>query len=238
MFKSKDWFKDVWSPSNLWTAFVWLCPTASATVSAGLSYLWGLPPSVTLMVALMTAACAVIVYDFTRKWFDRRNVYLLKIAELEKRLLPPVSDIELVLDGQVWESLTDVNDNRLPSSLSFAARVTNRGDRFLTNCQITFGAERAVYTVSACFDLRRGEHKVFPFLRTKDLPLDHRDNRATLVYFLTSDWKIMADGPAWLVPPGIYTLKVLSADTGPATLDVRLTKGSSWQLEECPRDKI
>jgi hypothetical protein len=234
VLKAKDWLKDIWSPSNLWGIFQWLFPAASAAVSAWLSVLKGLPPSVILLLALMTAACAVIIFDFAKNWFDRRDANLLKIAELEARLRPPASDMAISLDGQIYESFTDENNELLPSSLSFALRLINRGDKFLKNCQITFGLGHARYPVSNCFDLRRGEQICRPFLRTKDLPIDHRENRHALVYFLNNEtWKIMADGPAWLAAPGLYEIEVLSADTAPASLLVKLSKGEDgWKLEE------
>jgi hypothetical protein len=158
-----------------------------------------------------------------------------RVHTLEAQLAPPVSDIDIALDGLAYESITDENDNLLPPCRAFIVRLTNHGEKFLQNCQILFGADRCIYPVSCCFDLRRGEHKHFPVLRikdTRDRSTNDRDDRYALVYFLrNSDWKICANGPAWCVPPGLYEVRVLSADTAPAVLGVELAKDSDWKLE-------
>jgi hypothetical protein len=74
--------KDLFSPSNLWSAFQYLFPAAVAAMSAWLSWLKGLPPSVSLGLALIAAACVVIILDAARKWLDRRNLHLQRIAAL------------------------------------------------------------------------------------------------------------------------------------------------------------
>jgi hypothetical protein len=156
---------------------------------------------------------------------------------LEKRLIPPCSDIDIILDGLAYESICDENGDRLAPCRAFIVRLTNRGEKFLQNCQITFGADPCIYPVSGCFDLRRGEHKHLPVLRIKDIhgrPENDKDDRHALVYFLSSnnEWKISASGPAWCVVPGFYQIRVVSADTAPAVLDVELSKDSDWKLEK------
>ncbi|WOH80655.1 hypothetical protein RX327_33690 [Bradyrhizobium sp. BEA-2-5] len=63
----KAWLKDFASPSNLWTAANWAFPSGTAAVSGWLSYLAHLPPSVILMIALMTAASALVILSEVRK---------------------------------------------------------------------------------------------------------------------------------------------------------------------------
>lgn len=63
----KSFLKDVFSPSNLWGFFQFAFPAAAATVSAWLSHLWHLPPSVSLFLALATAACVLILVSELRK---------------------------------------------------------------------------------------------------------------------------------------------------------------------------
>jgi hypothetical protein len=65
-------------------------PCVCCRLSARLSWLQGLPLSVTLGLALITAACAIIIFDFARTWFDRRNSQLQRIAELEEKLRPRI----------------------------------------------------------------------------------------------------------------------------------------------------
>jgi hypothetical protein len=55
------------SPSNLWALFKWGFPAGAAALSAFLSWLWSLPPSVTLLMAFLTAGCAIIIYDAVRR---------------------------------------------------------------------------------------------------------------------------------------------------------------------------
>src|SRR5690348_7410009 len=86
MGASMQWLKEIISPSNLWTAFKFLFPAAAAVVSGWLSSLAQLPRSVTILMALMTAACVLIVIDQFRSWFDRRNEHLRRIAEFEQEL--------------------------------------------------------------------------------------------------------------------------------------------------------
>ncbi|WLA65575.1 hypothetical protein [Bradyrhizobium diazoefficiens] len=84
------WLKDILSPSNLWALFQLCFPAASAVVSGWLSYAWSLPPSVTILVAVMTAASVVILSQALQHWFDRRNAQLQRIAVLEEQLTPRI----------------------------------------------------------------------------------------------------------------------------------------------------
>ena len=63
----KSIFKDIFSPSNLWTMFQYGSPTAAAAVSGALSYLSHLPPSVTMGLAFVSAASAIIFVDALKK---------------------------------------------------------------------------------------------------------------------------------------------------------------------------
>jgi hypothetical protein len=77
------WLRDIFSPSNLWALFKILFPTAAAAVNGWISSLAKLPTSVTVLSALMTAACVLIILDYFQAWFDRRNVHLQRIEALE-----------------------------------------------------------------------------------------------------------------------------------------------------------
>jgi hypothetical protein len=77
------WFRGLLSPSNVWAVFQFCFPVAAAVVSGWASRLWQFPPSVTALIALMTAACVIILFDFVRSWFDRKNALVQRIAELE-----------------------------------------------------------------------------------------------------------------------------------------------------------
>lgn len=63
----KSWFKDFFAPSNLWNAAQWLSPAGTAAVSSWLSYLWSLPPSVNLMLALVSAAAMLVLISELRR---------------------------------------------------------------------------------------------------------------------------------------------------------------------------
>jgi hypothetical protein len=141
------------------------------------------------------------------------------------------SDLRITLHDQpAYEAeLLDADGNSLPVDFVFLIRLAN-GNKFLRQCQVFFGLpnDGPSHPVSGCFDLRRSEQKDIPVLRTKNT-----DDRRAIVYILRpSDWKISPQGPAWLPGPGLYEIKVLSADASPATLNVRLTKNeNNWNLE-------
>ena len=89
--------------------------------------------------------------------------------------------------------------------------------------------------MSKPFDLRPGEPKDIPTIRLKKrIP-----RLRAFIYFLQQDnWEISPDGPALLLGPGRYQIKVLSAEASPVILDAHLSKhpkipGQSI-LEEIP----
>jgi hypothetical protein len=92
----KAWIRDILSPSGLWTAFQYFCPASAAALSGWLSWLRGLPPSVSIGLALVAAACVVIIFESARKWFDRHNSHLQRISELEDRLRAKIKIINSV----------------------------------------------------------------------------------------------------------------------------------------------
>jgi hypothetical protein len=160
--------------------------------------------------------------------------------QLEATIPPPqISGIELILhDNNMWleGGLKDAEGHDLPDAMIFRVRSTNVGNKFLQQCQVTFGQkDRYSYPVSGHFDLRRGEYKDIPFLRINHLS----DNPHPFIYFLNSDWQIDTGGPRWLVPPSIYEIRVLSADTHPASLNVELSVNQlplhppEWKLAVC-----
>jgi hypothetical protein len=91
--------RDLLSPSNLWSAFQYLCPAAVAVMSGWLSWFKGLPPSVSMGLALIAAACVVILFDAARGSFDRRNKLLIKISELEEMLRAGSGNLHRTLSG-------------------------------------------------------------------------------------------------------------------------------------------
>ncbi|MGY3588528.1 hypothetical protein ACVIGB_002513 [Bradyrhizobium sp. USDA 4341] len=104
-----SWLKNLFSPSNLWTIIQYVCPPAAALVSAWLSWFKGLPPSVIMGLALIAAACAIIILDGSRKWLDRRNSHLLRIIELEEQLRAKIKVVSFqcgflpLMDSRVFE---------------------------------------------------------------------------------------------------------------------------------------
>jgi hypothetical protein len=119
----KGWIADILSPSNLWTAFQYFFPASAGAVSAGLSWVAGLPASVTMGLALITAACAIIIFDFARRWFDQRNFQSQRIAELEERLKPRIEVLN------VHEERNAVTGLR-----TFELEVRNTSETELANC--------------------------------------------------------------------------------------------------------
>jgi hypothetical protein len=67
------WLRDIFSPTNIWSAFKYCFPMAAGVVSGWLSWVANLPTSVTLFLAVLTAACALIILDFAQAWFDKRG---------------------------------------------------------------------------------------------------------------------------------------------------------------------
>jgi hypothetical protein len=76
----KSWIKDIISPTNLWSVAQWASPAGSATVSGWLSYLLHFPPSVILMVAMMTAASTLVLVSEIRKNSIYQTLYLERIT--------------------------------------------------------------------------------------------------------------------------------------------------------------
>jgi hypothetical protein len=138
-------------------------------------------------------------------------------------------------DGPAYEAgLKDANGNNLPDDWVFLARLTG-GDKSLTKCQIVLEDRNGHnFTVSKPFDIRPGEQKDLPVLRFKNK--DPRDCRAFIYMLRPDDWEISPDGPALLLGPERYRIKVLSAEATPAILDVHLSKHpkleGQWILEE------
>jgi len=117
------WLRDLLSPSNLWTALQYLCPPAAAIISAGLSWFQGLPPSVIMGLALIAAACVVIIVDALRSWFDRRNSQLQRIAQLEERFRSKIKVLGL------QQKYNAANSDR-----TFELEVKNDSEVELSNC--------------------------------------------------------------------------------------------------------
>lgn len=138
-------------------------------------------------------------------------------------------------DGPAYEAgLKDANGNSLPDDWVFLARLIG-GDKSLTKCQIVLEDRNGHnFTVSKPFDIRAGEQKDLPILRFKNK--DPRDRRAFIYMLRPDDWEISPDGPALLIGSERYRIKVLSAESTPAILDVHLSKHpkveGQWILEE------
>jgi hypothetical protein len=85
----KSIFRDVFSPSNLWALASYGSPTLAAAVSGVLSYLAHLPLSVNLLLALMSAACTVILVDWLKRMSVRGKVDLGRIELRHFHALAP-----------------------------------------------------------------------------------------------------------------------------------------------------
>lgn len=63
----KPWIKDLFSPSNLWSAAQWAFPTMTAATTGALSYVEHLPAAVIVFLACVSAASVTIVVAEMKK---------------------------------------------------------------------------------------------------------------------------------------------------------------------------
>jgi hypothetical protein len=63
----KPWIKDLFSPSNLWSAAQWAFPTMTAAVTGALSYVGHLPAAVIIFLTTASAASVTIVVSEINK---------------------------------------------------------------------------------------------------------------------------------------------------------------------------
>jgi hypothetical protein len=89
-----------------------------------------------------------LVCALTCAWFAAYRVWKPereRADELEKKLIPEESDIDIALrDGWAYESgLVDAEGRSLPPARTFVVRISNRGGKFLEKCQITFGPKQS-----------------------------------------------------------------------------------------------
>jgi hypothetical protein len=63
----KPWIKDLFSPSNLWSAAQWAFPAITAAVTGALSYVGHLPAAVIIFLATVSAASVTIVVSENKK---------------------------------------------------------------------------------------------------------------------------------------------------------------------------
>lgn len=144
----------------------------------------------------------------------------------------PVLDVRL--QDQVQEvGAVDAAGELLPAARAYMARITNRGDRPLSRCQLFFGNATHIQVVSGPFDLAPGDHRDLPVLRV----IDRSDEPHALAYYLDPDtWQVAEGQAAWVPDPGKFKVKVLSADTAQVALKVDLsgssTRAEAWTLIE------
>jgi hypothetical protein len=144
----------------------------------------------------------------------------------------PVLDVRL--QDQVQETgAVDVAGEILPAARAYMTRITNRGDKPLTRCQLFFGNATHIQVVSGPFDLAPGDHRDLPVLRV----IDRSDEPHALAYYLDPDtWQVAEGQAAWVPDPGTFKIKVLSADPAQVALKVDLSGSSTapeaWTLIE------
>ena len=200
---------------------------------------WGEFAAFTAEMGLLSVGIAWLIVFVFRLLGAPTRLY----SRLQATIPPlPESDMKLFLhDGLISTSgLKDENDKELPANRAFLVRVENIGEKFLRNCQLTFGQLPAwSHCASKQFDLRRGEHRDVPVLFVPQ-DRDGRGERSHL-YHRTQAGEISANGPALLVGPGIYDLRVLSEDSCPGLIQVSVSadlerksgKWSNWRMIEC-----
>src|SRR5437879_3124865 len=76
----KAWLKDIATPSHLWSAFQYAFPAAAGMVNGWVSWLAKLPPSVSVMIALVTAACILVIISEIRKTSAYQKLSLERVG--------------------------------------------------------------------------------------------------------------------------------------------------------------
>lgn len=162
-------------------------------------------------------------------WKEERTARVA--ADIQVRALTSrQSDIQVSLNDKYafGAGNIDIHGKALPPAKMFTVHMLNRGEKFLQQCQLTFGNQGQTGTfVSAPFDLRRGEQKDMPVLHIIN---SSEGAHAIVAGYAQRDgkWGIVPGG--WLPKPGTYEVQALSADTEPATLSVTLRDNPEWAL--------
>lgn len=158
-----------------------------------------------------------------------------EIPEREQKLDRNKHALTVTLfDGPAQQAgLKDANGDDLPNDWLFLVKLIC-GDRSLSKCQVVLEDRHGQdHMISKLFELRPGEQKTCPTIRFKNR--DPRDYRA-FIYMQRADGEILEGGPAILLGPDRYRIKVLSVEALPATVDVQLDKHpkipGQWILEE------
>lgn len=159
-------------------------------------------------------------------------------AAIERNPKAPGLTIKLFGEGPAQQGgIKDSNGNELPVDWVFLAQLTC-GDRALSKCQVILEDRHdSEFPLGGLFELRPGERKLVPIIRFKNR--NPRDYRAFIYHVRPTDGQILADGPALLLGPERYRIKILSAEAPPAILVVHLSKhptiDGQWILEEVPQ---
>ena len=86
-----------------------------------------LPTSVTLLLTVLTAACVLIIFDFAQAWFDKRNKYIIRIAELENDLRPKITLV----------ASSNVHPKDVPRGVrTVKIEITNISKSTIKNCRV------------------------------------------------------------------------------------------------------
>jgi len=150
---------------------------------------------------------------------------------------PVLSTIDVRLHDQIYETTAvDSTGDRLPASRAYRARVSNHSDQTVHRCQLFFCNPMNIQVVSGPFDLAPGEHRDLPALRV----IDEADEPRALLYFLDAEtWHVAQGQAAWLPEPGLFKMKVLSANAPPSALEVKLVHDAqmpfAWTLVEATK---
>ncbi len=230
-------WKGSWGRANTFGAVFGAAILALAAYSLGLTM--DAPSSIQGTIAfgagfgIASIAAAWILIYITR--FVAAPAHLYNELELRIRGLIQ-SDIAIQLhDGIVWEGgFIDSEGKELPAMRAFAVRITNCGAKSLKDCQVFFTDGNVHQPVTGYFDLRIGEHTDQSVLRITG----NEPSRAIACFIKGREGKLYQGGSGWLPPVGEYRLEVISADTNPAVLGVKLTNDDGWKLDILKPDAI
>jgi hypothetical protein len=177
---------------------------------------------------------------------DVRRVirYLKKNANFAKewsKAPPPLrSQNKAALTIKVHEGVaydgdaTDSAGRLMPGYWVFLGELTG-GDSSLSRCQIILENGRGhKHVISKPFDLRPGEPKIMPLIRYRKT--DNSQECRAFIYMCRDDGERTQGN--LILGPDRYTIKVLSKEAQPVTIDVQLSKhptsAGEWILEEVP----
>jgi len=143
-----------------------------------------------------------------------------RVRELPFLRTPPAMEIKLEPTPAWFGGQVDAEGRAVPDAMAYMVRITNLASKTLTDCQAYFVLGENVYSLTARFALRRGEHKLavvacYP-------PERESKNPHLVVRMINDDGKMFKGQPALVLNPTVYAVRILSADAEPVTIKIRV----------------